>query len=161
MAKAIKDRPLVAEEPQPGPLNGIAHGYLPAARPRYRWVTCDWTDSSDDPDGEPFRARIRCNLTWGEIDGIDLVGSLTFTDLWAILAPHVIEWNALGRDAVTGEIVPVPPPAVAGPSAFHAIEAGLTLWLATQIKTAHLGGEERGKGVSTPGVSDERPVDED
>lgn len=133
---------------KPEAMNGVAHGYLPGARPRYRWVTCEWTgEDGDDPDNpaEPFRAEIRTNLTWGEIDTIDLSGGLTYAQLWDVLAPHVRAWNALGRNVETDGIEPVPPPAEAGPEAFRAIEPGLTMWLATQLRTIHLGGDERGK----------------
>ncbi len=145
-----KAKPLTVLE-EPTPINGaVPRGYLAAARPRYRWVTCPWTETADasrqDPDDEPFRAEIRTNLTWGEIDSFTFSGDLTFTDLWRIAAPFVRSWNALGTDAVTGEVVPIPPPSEAGPEAFQAIDADLTLWLAGAIKSAHLGGDDRGKG---------------
>lgn len=137
--------------------NGTAlHGYLPAARPRYQWFTCEWTDWHDPeepaPDGaEPFRAELRTNLTWGEIDQIDLFsGNLVYADLWKIIAPHVRDWNLLGQDLESGEVVKVPPPAEAGPDAFKVLDAGLTFWIAVQLRTAHLGGEERGKGSGRP-----------
>lgn len=134
--------------------NGPVRGYLPAARPRYRWVACEWTADPDGGEGaEPFRAEIRTNLTWADIDAIKIFGdeSLTFAELWGVLAPHVRAWNALGIDPTTGEAVPVPPPAEAGPDAFRAIDAALTVWLATQLRTAHLGGQERGKGSTGRG----------
>jgi len=128
-----------------------AAGYLPAARPRFRWVECEFTRGADG--AEPFRADIRCNLTWGEISELEDVGSKKWTDLWALMAPHVREWNALGLDP-DGNAAPVPAPAEAGPDAFRAIDAGLTLWLLTQLREVHLGGEERGKGSAAPGSSD-------
>jgi len=128
---------------EPTPIAAPA-GYLPAARPRWRWVECAWTAGEDD--GEIFRAEIRSNLTWGDIDAIDLSGALSYADLWELMAPHVRDWNALGRDAETGEPAPVPPPAVGGADSFRALEPAITLWLATQLRTVHLGGEERGKG---------------
>lgn len=139
--------------------NGVARGYLPSARPRWRWVECGWTAGEGDGD-ELFRAEIRSNLTWGEIDEIDLSGDLTFVDLWGVLAPHVRAWNALGIDAETGGPAAVPAPAEAGPDAFRALEPAITLWLAQQLRTIHLGGEERGKGSATPEASPEPTSDD-
>lgn len=121
--------------------NGTAHGYLPSLRPRWRWVEFD---DGEAGDGEPFRAEIRTNLTWAEID--ELAEAERFVDVWARLAPYVRAWNALGIDAETGEPAPVPPPAVAGPDAFRCIDAELTAWLWLKVRSAHLGDEERGKG---------------
>ena len=128
-----------------------AAGYLPAARPRYRWVECEFTRGADGD--EPFRALVRSNLTWGEIADLEDVRSRTWTELWALMAPYVAEWNALGRDP-DGNALPVPPPAEGGPDAFRAIDASLTLWLMGELRQVHLGGEERGKGSAAPASSD-------
>lgn len=125
-------------------------GYLPAARARYRWVAMP---GDDGPEGEPFRAEMRANLTFGEIDAIDVYGKLTFEELWRVMAPHVRAWNLLARDMGSGEIVAVPPPAEAGPDALRAIDHASALWLASELRTAHLGGEERGKGSPAPDPS--------
>lgn len=140
--------------------NGVAKGYLPEARPRYVWVTCDWTDGADDPDGEPFRADIRSNLPFPAIDAIG-DPALTFEELWKVMAPYVRDWNALARNAETGEIVPAPPPAVAGWEAFRVIEADLTLWLQQQLRTTHLGGEHRAKKSPPPVSLADRPSGDD
>lgn len=128
-----------------------AAGYLPAARPRHRWVECEFTRGADGE--EPFRALIRSNLTWGEIAELEEVRSRTWTDLWRLMAPHVAEWNALGLDP-EGNAQPVPAPAEAGPDAFKAVDASLTLWLLGELRQVHLGGEERGKGSGAPASSD-------
>lgn len=123
-------------------------GYLPAARPRWLWVTCPLTD---DGQGEPLQVEIRTNLTFGEIDAIDTYsGKATFQQLWQAMAPSVRAWNLLRRDLVSGEVVAVPPPLEAGSDVFAALDESLTYWLAMEIRRAHLGGEERGKGVSSP-----------
>lgn len=129
-----------------------AAGYLPAARPRYRWVECEFTRGGDGE--EPFRADVRCNLTWGEIAELEEIKGRSWADLWALMAPLVREWNALGLDP-DGAAVPVPAPAEAGPDAFAAIDASLTLWLLNELRQVHLGGEERGKESSAPASSDE------
>lgn len=132
-------------------------GYLPSARPRYRWVECAWTAGEDD--GDLFRAEIRSNLTWGDIDAIDLSGALSYADLWALMAPHVRAWNALGVNVETGETEPVPAPMDAGPEAFRCLEPAMTLWLASQLRTVHLGGDEREKKSATPADSPETASD--
>ena len=123
-------------------------GYLPAARPRYRWVECDWF-SGETVEGEealpPFRAEVRTNQTWDELAELDLKPEQTNGERWALIAPHVRNWNLLARDLETGEIVQVPPPAEAGPDAFKALEPALYLWLDLQVRTAHRGGVERPK----------------
>lgn len=133
-------------------------GYLPSARPRWRWIECAWTSGADDE--ELFRAEVRSNLTWGEIDQIDLSGALTYNELWQVIAPHVRAWNALGIDAETGEVAEVPPPATAGPDAFRAIEPALTMWIAQQLRLVHLGGDERGKGSARRDPSPEPASDD-
>jgi len=136
--------------------NGVARGYLPERRPRYVWVTCEWTDGADDPDGEPFRADIRANLPFPDIDAI-ADPSLTYEELWKAMASHVREWNVLARDAETGDVVPAPPPAEAGWQAFRLIEPDLSLWLQQQLRTIHLGGEHRAKKSPPPASSAETP----
>lgn len=128
-----------------------AAGYLPAARPRYRRVECEFTRGAEG--AEPFWAEIRSNLTWGEISALEDVRSKRWTDLWALMAPYVAEWNALGLDP-DGNALPVPPPAEAGPDAFQAVDASLTLWLLGELRQVHLGGEERGKGSAGRESSD-------
>lgn len=132
--------------------NGAARGFLPAARAKWRWVEMPQDEGAD---GEPFRAEIRCNLTFGEIDAIDVSGGLTFEALWRRMAAHVRAWNLLAFDHTAGEVAEVPPPATAGPDAFRALDHVTALWLAAELRLAHLGGEERGKGSPAPAPSAE------
>lgn len=141
--------------------NGAVHGFLPTAWPEYRWVEQPGKPRpaglAPTEGGEPFRAEIRCNLTFGEVDR--LWGLRLYKDVWERLAPYVRTWNALGRDATTGEIVLVPPPAAGGPEVFMAINAAQTDWLLDKVRTAHLGGEDQGKGGNGLATLDEPPSD--
>lgn len=143
--------------------NGVARGYLPAARPRWRWVEPeapgDEDPGGDDPGREPFRAEIRTNLLFDEIDRLS--EAETVGDVWERLAPYVRAWNLLGTDAATGEAAPVPPPAASGPDAFKLLDTQLAIALWNEVRFAHLGGPERGKGrgrrasTPAPGNSDD------
>lgn len=138
---------------KPESRNGVARGYMPAARPRYLWVTYEATalpDGADvPPGGEPFRAQIRSNLTFGEIEDLD-PNTLTWLQLFPVMAPHVVAWTLLGTEAATGDVKPVPPPAEAGPDAFRMLDKDLAWWLLMQLRAGHLGGDERKKEFSAP-----------
>lgn len=155
-ARKPADAPVPAETAAAPPT--VLAGYLPAARPRYRWIEYA---AGVDGGGEPLRAEIRTNLTWGEIDSLN--EATIFAEVWERLAPHVRAWNALGIDAVTGEATPAPPPMEAGPDAFKAIDAEATLWLLAELRTAHLGGEERKKDAPalarSPAPASDAPSD--
>lgn len=109
-------------------------------RPRYRDVVCDW----DEPEAgeEAFTATIRTNLTFDQINAIPGGEGVTFTDVWDVIAPYVTGWNLLAEDT-DGNVVPVPPPAEAGPDAFKMLDPAMNVWLIAQVRTAHLGGPER------------------
>ncbi len=133
--------PTTKDRPPLTTLNGVAAGYYPGARARYHWVAFEETEGPEG--GEPFRAEIRSNLTWGEVD--ELRASNLFVDIFPRLAPYVRAWNLLGLNVETGELEAVPAPADAGPEAFKAMDAELCTWLWLKVCTAHLGDEERGK----------------
>ena len=101
-------------------------------------MTAEW----DVPDGsEPFRATIITSLSFAEIDAIPLNGEATYGDLFAAIAPYVVAWNAMGRNAETGEYELLPPPAEAGPDVLRLVEPLITTFLAIKLKRVHLGDE--------------------
>lgn len=124
----------------PTPISGFR------IRPRYRDVECDWFELEEGE--EPFRATIRRNLTFEQIHAIPDGDEATFDEIWKEIAPYVTGWNLLAEDD-KGEVVPVPPPAEAGPDVSRMLDAQMSLWLILQVRQAHLGGAER-KNTSAP-----------
>jgi hypothetical protein len=131
--------------------NGIAQFYVPSRRPRWAWVEYDGGDEDEEPGedggGSPaagFRAEVRCNLTFGEID--ELGASARFDHIRARLAPYVREWNLARLDPETGAVAPIPPPAVDGAKAFAELDPDTTAWLWRKVMNLPFGGPERGKG---------------
>lgn len=118
-------------------------------RPRYRDVTCDWFDLEDGE--EPLKATIRTNLTFAQLEEIPSGDHVTFPEVWEVIYPYVVAWNVLAEDESTGDIVPVPPPAEAGPEVAKLLDAQMSLWLITQVRMAHLGGAERKNGSAPSG----------
>lgn len=111
-------------------------GYIPR---RTKEVTADW----EVPDGsEPFRATIITSLSFAEIDAIPLNGEATYQDIFSAIAPYVVAWNAMGRNAETGEYEPVPAPAEAGPEALRVVDPLVSIFLAAKLKRVHLGDPE-------------------
>lgn len=109
-------------------------GYLPKRRTKV--VTADW-DVEDG--GEPFQATIVTNLTFDDIDAIHLTNDTTYGELFPVIAPYVVAWNAMGRNSETGEYELLPPPAEAGPDVFKKVEPMVTTFLALKLRTVHLG----------------------
>jgi hypothetical protein len=117
------------------------------------------TRDEDAPEGgEPFRATIVTSLSFEEIDAIVIDGSLTFSDLFAAIAPFVVAWNATARNRETGTYEPVPPPGESGPQALRALEPATAIWLAMQIRSAPFlppDPKESAPSGSTPGGPNE------
>jgi len=127
-------------------------------KPRYREFECDWIDLDE---GEvPFRATIRVNLSFAEVNALPPLNGSLYVDIWEILAPHVTAWNLEAVDHLTGERKPVPPPAEVGVSAFQATDPMYTHWMYMTLKTAHQGGVNgalEAKNVSGPSESGPPP----
>jgi hypothetical protein len=123
-------------------------GYIPR---RTKDVVADW----EVPEGsEPFRATIITSLSFAEIDAIPLDGSASYGQLFQVIAPYVVAWNAMGRNAETGAYEPLPPPAEAGPDVLRLVEPMITMFLAIKLKRVHLGDEaERPKGSTPSGTT--------
>ena len=122
------------------------------ARGRVRRLTCDWIEPEDG--AEPLWADVRVDMTIEQVD--ELAGVISsqpsFADLWAWLTPRVVAWNAVALDQVSGEYVPVQPPAEIGHDAFRVVSPVITTWLAFALKQAALGGD-LGKGGRRSGAT--------
>lgn len=62
-------------------------------------------------------------------EGQRLVEINPYLDIAEAIAPHVRRWNLSLPHPETGEPMPVPPPAVAGPSVLYQFDKGLTVWI--------------------------------
>lgn len=120
---------------------------------RSRWV--EWIDKND-PDGVPFRARIRSNLTFGEIDNLAFEPGTEMTIIHGQLAPYVYEWNVAIEE--NGAVVEVPAPADAGGEVFDSIPNLWFWWLWRQVKnegTERLDPKGSAESGLTPDSDDE------
>ena len=169
--KTEKQHMKEAPMPEPTPIMG----YRP--KPRYRDVVLESIDTEDG--AQPFSARIRSHLTFGQIDAIPhpLLEGTRYAEIEQAIAPYVVGWNVLAENIETGEVEPVPPPAEAGPEAFKCVSGFEVQWLAIQLKQTSLGSVEElhaleqddvltpeqaaQKKDSTPSVSTPEPNDEE
>lgn len=124
-------------------------GYIPR---RTKEVIGPWPDTEGS---DPFCATIVTSLSFAEIEAIPLDKDATFRDLFAAIAPYVVQWNALGRSAASGGYEPLPPPAEAGPDIFRSVDPQISTFLALMLKTVHFGDQEERSPKSTP--SDDTP----
>jgi len=113
--------------------------YIPARRTR--WVTWDGEQIEGQP---PFKALIRSDLTFGEVD--ELKWSVEETDspelaaakkqtsyVHDLFAPYVLKWN-VGTLDDEGNPVAAAAPAETGGDAFHLIPNEFFWWLVREIK---------------------------
>jgi hypothetical protein len=117
------------------------------------WIVCD------EPGMEGFAILVRTSITNAEqqelVDEHDRITS-TYAEAWdklppeerdmdqsprwrekVLLAPHVLDWNAVGVDAKEKE-KPIPPPAVAGADAFKAISVQELGWITSVVLVGYL-----------------------
>lgn len=126
-------------------------GYIPK---RTKEVVGTWS-----PEGEePFRATIVTSLSFAEIDAIPLTSDATYEQLFPTIAPYVVAWNAMGRNAETGEYEPLPAPADAGPDVLRKVEPIVSLFLAGHLRRVHLGDPDDPKDGSGPKPSASTPA---
>lgn len=121
-------------------------GYI--RRPRYTRVECDWDGLKPEDGAEPLWIEVKESNTWDEVDDMAMTPEQTYAERWAVIAPYIRSWNAMGLDAESGEMAPLPPPAEAGPSIFSALDRMVFIWIDMQVRTAHLGGLRRPKATS-------------
>lgn len=131
-------------------------GFRPKGR--YRRVECDWIEA--DEGSEKLWAEIRSDLPFGVIDDLPAFGSgIVYADLWAIIAPHVRDWNCTAFDVNAGEWADVPPPAGGGPSSFRFVDPLIADWVLFQLKMTYRQAIADPK-ASTPSAPTESPPSE-
>lgn len=118
-------------------------GYIPR---RTKEITGEWS-----PEGEePFRATIITSLSFAEIEAIPFSSETTYDEIFPTIAPYVVAWNAMGRNAETGEYEPLPAPADGGPEMLRKVEPRVTVFLASKLRTVHLGDQTVRPKALTP-----------
>lgn len=125
------------------PLTGFAVGKNTGRTKKY---VCDLEGF------EGFEIEVK-RLTFADINEIPLKG--THTEIWEVISPFVVSWNAQA-ETESGSWDHVPPPAEAGPDAFKIIEPELSTWIWAQLKFGHLGGADLQKKPSESGSSPEK-----
>lgn len=149
-------------EPEVQMPNGVAQGYRPKVGTRrivahpsavLSPITKGIVKNMTPEDGsEPFWADVRDDLTFADIDSLD--PKKPFAEVWELMSPWVMDWNALGQDKETGEWLHVPPPSVIGPDAFKSQRTQVTLFIAWCIRLGD-GLPELPKGLSSSGDMDD------
>lgn len=136
---------------------GDVVGFVP--KPRTREIVCEWLEPEEG--AEPLAATIVVNLSFWEVDYINELLSnpkVTYQELFDVVAPKVVGWNAMAVDRATGELAPVEPPAEVGTDALRVVDPMITIWLARALSRVHYGGEER-SGKSKPSAGSPAPAD--
>lgn len=136
---------------------GDVVGFVP--KPRTREIVCEWLEPDDG--AEPLKATIIANLSFAEVDYIaELLGNpkVTYQELFEVVAPNVVAWNATAFDRASGKRELVEPPAEIGTDALRVVDSMITIWLATSLARVHHGGEER-QGKSKPSAGSPAPAD--
>lgn len=122
--------------------------------PMRRYTRVEYVESDGPEDAPPFWAKIRTNLTFGEVEVLTWDKDTPTTEVWEAIAPHVVEWNAATLNDA-GEVVDLDPPAVAGGGQFAHIPNILFWKLLVDLKSGATGTVE--KKSSTPPVSTAEP----
>lgn len=99
---------------------------------RYVWREIERPDSQENESLKPLRVKL-LDLSIGQTNDIPLTMKTALSEVFPIIAPFVAEWDFTAENKQTGEVIPVPPPAEAGPEVFDLLateEAGSILsWL--------------------------------
>lgn len=121
-------------------------------RPRIRRLTCDWIETAENE--EQLWADVNVKMTIADVDELGqlIASDPTYSQLWEVLAPRVVGWNAVAFDLESQSWVPVKPPAETGVDAFRAVDPIVSNWLAFALKAAALGGD-----VTRPKASESTP----
>lgn len=126
---------------------GIDHlRYVPAQR----FTRVEYVEEGETDDSQPFWARIRSNLTFGELEDLTWDQGTPTVEIWDKIAPYVVEWNAAALDD-SGTVVDLEPPAVAGGEQFRLIPNNMFWKLLVDLKTRALGVVEKKR--STPAAT--------
>lgn len=122
---------------------------------RTKIVTADW---EVEEGVEPFRATIVTSLSFDQIDAIRMGDGTKYTDLFAAIAPYVLEWNAEAFNVETKEWEPIDAPAIAGPKVLNAVDPSITVFLALKLRSVHMGDPvERPKDVTPSDATPDTP----
>lgn len=115
------------------------------------WITieCDWPSLKPREGAAPLTATIDATLTIKEASAIPL-GIRPLGEVIPHITARVRSWNVMEFDAVTGTMVPVPPPAEIGVDAFTRCRPDVISWLASAIQNYSLFGGPNRKNGTTP-----------
>ena len=101
--------------------------------PQQKFDTVQYLEQ-DAPEGTvTFTAKIRSNLTFGELNTLVWAKETPMTEMYELFAPFVVEWNLSGVDA-SGDVVDIPAPAVGGAEQFDYLPIGVFWELVRDIK---------------------------
>jgi hypothetical protein len=148
------------------------NGAFPSAfTVRRRYIVVEW-DNDEMPEYLGFAAKVRSNLRNDErrefldrlydyqmlainqararLNGTDVPEGDSDELVFALIAPHIIAWNARAERA-DGTEVPIPPPAEGGTASLWAVEFPMAVWLKDRLADAYRGGKGVRKSSSEPG----------
>lgn len=117
--------------------NGGAPGAF-TVRPITRWFVCDLPEAQDPEGDGAFAIKVRTNPTYGDLRAEGKAMKEGDDAYFAAIANRVVAWTAMAEDE-TGAVVPIPPPAEAGPMAFYAVPDAFIQWVIQTVMTAHRG----------------------
>jgi hypothetical protein len=110
---------------------------------------------------EPLRATIITSLSFAEIDAIKINQTATYAELFTVIAPYIVAWNAMGRVIGTDQFEPLPPPSEAGPEILQKIDPNDSTWLAYKLRTVHMGDDDLKKELTPSGSTPGGPSEPD
>lgn len=111
-------------------------------------------------DGEPLRVKV-LRLTLREVEDIPYSPTTPMRDVYAAIAPYVVEWNFTAENLTTGEVVPVPPPAEVGGEVFELMENIIGNEIAQWLKLPRFMERDEAKKASASSENGEPPPSED
>ena len=111
-------------------------------------------------DGEPLRVKV-LRLTLREVEDIPYSPTTPMRDVYAAIAPYVVEWNFTAENLNTGEVVPVPPPAEVGGEVFELMENIIGNEIAQWLKLPRFMERDEVKKASASSENGEPPPSED
>lgn len=95
-------------------------------------------------NGEAPWADVVEDLTWGELKRLQEkapLDSAKYDVAGDAIAPYVVAWNIEGRNAETGELEALPPPAEDA-AVFDCVEPWVISWLFLTMHNIHRGGAD-------------------
>lgn len=144
---------------------------------RWEWITCD---DAEFPELAGFAVEVRTSITnreqedlqdahnaildynaeWLRMEPAERAKADAANDTprdreWALVAPMVRDWNAVGLDP-DGNDVPIPPPAEAGPQTFMAVPAPAVAWI-TRVTLMGYRATGKAGGLPTPSTPTSGP----